>query len=66
MIYSDLPSGATVVTITLGSTTNSSSLRTVTTAATMVWTPSASATDLNKVPSSTAPVSELGTLDRDF
>ncbi|MEW1952846.1 Ig-like domain-containing protein [Terrabacter sp. NPDC080008] len=57
---------ATVVTITLGSTTSSSSLRTVTTAAAMVWAPSAGVTDLNKVPCSTAPTSELGTLDRDF
>jgi len=57
---------ATVVTITLGTTSNASLLRTATTASTMVWTPSATVTDLNKFPSSTAPTSELGALDREF
>ncbi|GAA2031254.1 hypothetical protein GCM10009740_21300 [Terrabacter terrae] len=57
---------ATVVTITLGSATNASVLRTSSTGSTMVWTPSAAATDLNGTPTSTAPTSELGALDREF
>ncbi|WP_374970614.1 Ig-like domain-containing protein [Terrabacter sp. BE26] len=57
---------ATVVTITLGSTTNANVLRTSSTASTMVWTPAAAATDLKGMPSSTAPTSELGALDREF
>ncbi|GLB68732.1 Ig-like domain-containing protein [Arthrobacter mangrovi] len=58
---------ASTVTITLGTVaSNSSSLRTASTAASMVWTPSSAARDLNGVAASTAPVTEGGTLDRDF
>jgi hypothetical protein len=55
-----------VVTITLGTVASGSGLRTVSGTATMVWTPSALATDLSGIASSTAPASELGALDRDF
>ncbi|MEZ0580342.1 Ig-like domain-containing protein [Nocardioides sp. MH1] len=58
-------STATVVTITLGSVASGSGLRTAT-AANMVWTPSATVTDLNGKACSTSPVTELGALDRDF
>ena len=57
---------ATVVTITLGTVASGSGLRSVTGGSTMVWTPSAAVTDLNGLPTSTAPASELGALDRDF
>lgn len=57
---------ATVVTITLGSVASGSGLRTQSATATMIWTPSASATDLVGRPSSTSPATELGSLDRDF
>lgn len=56
----------TVVTVALGGVTSGSGLRTVTTAATMVWTPSAAATDLSGQKCSTAPAVETGTADRDF
>ncbi|PWN03023.1 signal peptidase I [Nocardioides silvaticus] len=56
---------ATVLTITVGALTSGGSLRTAT-AATAVWTPSATALDLQGRPCSTAPVSERGALDRDF
>jgi hypothetical protein len=58
---------STVVTITLGSpASGSSSLRTSSTAAAMVWTPTSTITTTQGNPSSTAPVTETGTLDRDF
>lgn len=57
---------ATVVTITLGSTSSGSGLRTQSSSAAMVWTPSASAVDVLGRAASTSPVTELGTLDRDF
>lgn len=60
---------ATTITLTLGtqSSGNASSLRTSTTPASMVWSPSALATDTIGNPVSTAPVTESGaTKDRDF
>jgi hypothetical protein len=57
---------ATVVTLTLSTVASGTGLRTVTGSATMVWSPSAGATDLSGRPSSTAPVTEPGALDRDF
>ena len=57
---------ASVVTITLGSVASGSGLRTVSGTATMTWTPSALVTDLNGRSTSTAPVTERGTVDRDF
>ncbi|MEX5257389.1 Ig-like domain-containing protein [Kocuria arenosa] len=55
------------VTVTLGAATSGSgSLRTVSTGAAMVWTPSAAAVDLAGKPSSTSPVTETGALDREF
>ncbi|MBC7290402.1 MAG: signal peptidase I [Actinotalea sp.] len=56
----------TTVTITLGALASGGGTRTVTTAAAMVWTPSGSVTDLLGLPCSTAPVTELGALDREF
>ena len=53
------------VTVTLGAAT-SGSLRTVSTGAAMVWTPSAAVVDLAGKPSSTSPVTETGALDREF
>jgi hypothetical protein len=59
--------GATVsvVSVTLGSASGGG-LRTSSTLAAMVWTPSSAVTDLNGQAASTAPATELGTLDRDF
>ncbi len=57
---------ASVVTITLGSLAGGGGLRTSSTVATMVWTPSGSATDANGRPVSSAPVTESGPADRDF
>lgn len=59
---------ATRITVTLGSlaTGNLNTLLTVTTAASMIWTPSTAVLDLNGMPSSAAPVTETGTADRDF
>ena len=57
---------ATVVTVTLGTVASGTGLRSVTGGSTMVWTPSATVTDLNGLPTSTTPASELGVLDRDF
>jgi hypothetical protein len=57
---------STVVTLTLGTLASGGGLRTAAGTATMVWTPSASVTDLNGRPSSSAPTSELGVLDREF
>jgi hypothetical protein len=56
---------ATVVTITLG-TLASGSVKTQSGTAAMVWTPSASALNADGRGASTAPVTELGALDRDF
>lgn len=60
-----IQSGATV-TITLGSTTGSGSLKTNSTAKAMVWTPSASATDLAGNAMATTTRTETGALDVDF
>lgn len=58
----------TVVQITVGALAQGGALRTASTAsaAAMVWTPSAGATDLAGTPSSVAPVTESGALDREF
>ena len=56
----------TVVTVRLGTVATGSGLKTVTTAGTMKWTPSTAATDLGGNKSSTAPVTETGSADRDF
>jgi hypothetical protein len=56
----------TVITLKLGSLTSGGAVRTVTTAQNMVWSPSTSATDTYGTASSGAPVTELGTLDKDF
>ncbi|PFG38280.1 hypothetical protein ATJ97_0753 [Georgenia soli] len=57
----------TVVTVVLLATPSpSGQLRTPTTGAHMVWTPSAAVQSLAGVSSSTAPVTETGTLDKDF
>jgi len=56
----------TVVKIQLGTLAGGNGLKTVTTAGTMVWTPSATATDLLGNRCSTAPATESGTSDRDF
>lgn len=56
----------TVVTVRLGAVSSGSGLRTVSTTATMLWSPSASATDLTGQRCSTAPATETGTVDRDF
>jgi hypothetical protein len=57
---------ATVVTLTLGTLATGGSLRTSTAASAMVWTPSAAVTDATGRALSVAPVTELGTADRDF
>jgi len=57
--------GGSIVTIVLRTATGTG-LRTQSAAVTMKWTPAAAATDLAGVASSTAPVTETGTLDRDF
>lgn len=60
-------SPATLLTMTVGSVSSGgSSLRTVATAATMVWAPSPAATDLGNRNASSSPVSESGALDREF
>lgn len=58
----------TVVTVTVGQLVNggSGTLRAAGNAGTMIWTPSAAATDLAGAGSSNAPVSETGPADRDF
>ncbi|MFK0040583.1 signal peptidase I [Paenarthrobacter sp. NPDC090517] len=57
----------TVITVTLGSTASgNSNLRTSTTSAAMVWTPTSSVTTPGGVRSSTAPTTETSPLDRDF
>jgi hypothetical protein len=55
-----------VVTLTFGTLASGGGLKTVSGATTMVWTPSAAATDLGGTACSTSPASELGALDRDF
>jgi hypothetical protein len=60
-----IQSGASV-TITLGTTTGASSLKTNATAKAMVWTPSATATDLAGNAMSTTTRTETGVLDVDF
>lgn len=55
------------VTVTLGASTGGAGqLRTISTAAAMVWTPSAAVVDLAGKPCSTSPVTETGALDREF
>jgi hypothetical protein len=56
----------TVVRITLGTPTSTTGLRTTTSPARMVWTPSAAARDVNGIACSTTAVTEPGTNDRDF
>jgi len=57
----------TVVTVTVGSVSSgATSVRNVSTASTMVWTPTAAVTNLTGVPSSIAPVNEPAPLDREF
>ncbi len=57
----------TVVTITMGSVASgSSSLRTNTVLANMVWSPLSAVRNINGAASSTTPVTETGALDRDF
>jgi signal peptidase I len=58
---------ATQVTVTLGTAASGANmLRSVSSTATMIWTPSAAVMDLNGTVTSVAPVNESGTLDRDF
>ena len=57
--------GGSIVTIVLG-TPSGTGLRTELGAVAMKWTPSSTATDLAGNGSSTAPVTESGTIDRDF
>ncbi|MDR7083146.1 signal peptidase I [Arthrobacter ginsengisoli] len=58
---------STVVTVTLGSVASGSgSIRTSSTAAAMVWTPTSSVTGTAGAASSLAPATETGTIDRDF
>ncbi|MFL4475578.1 S26 family signal peptidase [Paeniglutamicibacter sp. MACA_103] len=57
----------TVVTVTLGSpSSGSGSLRTATTAGSMVWSPTSSVTSTTGVGSSLAPATESGSVDKDF
>ncbi|MEO7753079.1 MAG: Ig-like domain-containing protein [Terracoccus sp.] len=56
----------TRITVDLGSNSSSGLLRTTSSAAAMVWTPSSAVRDLLGRASSTTPVTELGTSDRDF
>jgi hypothetical protein len=58
---------ATVITVTIGTVSSGATgLRTVNTASTVVWNPTAAVTSLAGTPSSTAPVNEQGPLDREF
>lgn len=59
---------ASVITLTVGTqvTGRTQELRTSTIGATMAWSPSSAARDTTGAPASAAPVSELGTLDRDL
>jgi signal peptidase I len=57
----------TMVTVTLGTAASGAgNIRTASTAAAMVWTPTSSVTSTTGVASSLAPATETGTLDRDF
>ncbi|GAB2721966.1 Ig-like domain-containing protein [Arthrobacter bambusae] len=57
----------TVITVTVGSNVSGATgVRTVSAASAMVWSPLAAVTNLTGTPSSTAPVTESGTLDREF
>ena len=56
----------TVVRVTLGALASGGSLRTAAALVAMSWTPSALVTDQFGNTSSSAPVAETGTLDRDF
>lgn len=65
----DAGNPVTVLTVRLGTAGTipaGESLKSVTTAGTLVWTPSAGATDASGAPSATTPVSESGASDRDF
>lgn len=64
-LLSSSAAGGSVVTITLGAA-SAGNLRTQSSALAMKWTPSAAATDLAGNASSTAVVTESGSLDRDF
>ena len=57
---------ATRITLVAGALTSGGGLRTVSNLTAMVWTPSASVVDLYGRPASSAPVTELGALDREF
>jgi hypothetical protein len=56
---------ATIITVTLGTVASGTGIRGGN-PSTMVWTPSASATDISGKACATAPVTESGPLDRDF
>lgn len=56
----------TVITLKLGSLVSGGAVRTAATAQNMVWSPSTGATDTFGTASSGAPVTETGTLDKDF
>ncbi|KGM14219.1 Ig-like domain-containing protein [Cellulomonas bogoriensis] len=56
----------TVITVVLGARTSGPAGRVVNPAATMVWTPSASVTDVFGLPVSPTPATELGPVDTDF
>lgn len=56
----------TTVTVTLGSLVSGGALRTVSTPAAMVWSPSTAVTDIFGNVSSAVPVTESGTSDREF
>ncbi|MCW2841618.1 MAG: signal peptidase, partial [Aeromicrobium sp.] len=57
---------ATRVTLVMGAQTSGRTIATVSTASTMVWTPSALATNLTGRAASTTPTSETGAADREF
>lgn len=57
---------ATRVTVVAGALSSGNGLRTVSNQTAVVWSPSAAALDLYGRPASTAPVTELGALDREF
>jgi hypothetical protein len=56
----------TVVAITLGAPASTGSLRTVSAAGTMLWTPHGAVTNLLGISASTAATPETGVLDREF
>lgn len=59
-------SPATLITVSVGALTSGSGVRTANTASTMVWTPSTAAADLAGRPTSSTPVTETGSADREF